>query len=142
MASSHPEQQVLWATSSSKTLNTSARADSDEIVFNVEDMSFDLQISADNQGTPANGDVLNVYIKWSTGDILSDSGNDFDTDKNAQFITQLDTYSTNTPGEDPARRTIIGIPRAGTSCKISVDAPNAASRNIVVRGRIVTHRGQ
>ena len=142
MASSHPEQQVVWATASSKTLSSSARADSDEVAFNVEDWSFDLQLSADNQGTPASGDVLNVYIKWSTGDILGDSGNDYDTDEHATFITQLDTYSTNTPGEDPARRTIFGIPRAGTACKVSVDAPNAGTRNIVVRARIVTHRGQ
>lgn len=142
MASSHPEAQLTWASSSSKTLSSSTQVDTDEFLFNVEDMLFDVTVYVDNQGTPANGDVVNVGLKFTPGDIKGDSGNDYDTAEHLLSLGQLDTYSTNTSGEDPAQKTFYGIPRVGTGFKGSVDSPNAATRNMVVRMRVVTHRGQ
>jgi hypothetical protein len=49
---------------------------------------------------------MSFFILWTSGDILGDSASDYDTVEHAQLLCVLDTYATNTPGEDPARRTI------------------------------------
>jgi hypothetical protein len=139
MASSFVQTQVTWSAASSITLSSATRQDSDVVTLNAEAYDVAIQISADNQGTPASGDVLDVYIKYTTGDLLGDSGDDFDTDEHAMFLCRLDTLGTNTPGEDPTRKT-FSLPTSPQKFKLSVTAPNAASRNIVVRARIEEHR--
>lgn len=141
MPSSRNESQITWSAASSITLNSSSRQDSDAVSFNVEDWEAAIQVSADNQGTPASGDHVDVYVKWTTGDVLGDSGDDYDTDEHAEYLGRLNTYSTNTPGEDPARRT-WQIPTSAKGFKLSVEAPNAGSRNVVLRARLIAHRPQ
>jgi len=140
MAASINEAQVTWSAASSVTLSSATRVDSDAITLNAADGPAAVQISADNASTPSSGDVLNVYAKYTTGDTLGDSGDDYDTNKGATFLGQLDTYSTN--GEDPIRRTYDLRSFGKKGVKISVDAPQGATRNIVVRARIVTNRQQ
>jgi len=140
MAASINETQVTWSAANSVTLSSATRSDSDAFTLNAADGPVAVQISADNASTPASGDVLNVYVKYTTGDILGDSGDDYDTTKGATFLGQLDTYSTN--GEDPIRRTYDLRSCGKKGVKISVDAPQGATRNIVVRARIVTNRQQ
>lgn len=142
MAASINETQVTWSSASSITLSSATRTDSDAFTINENDIAGSIQISADTSGTPASGDVLDVYVKWSTGDILGDTGNDYDTSEHAQFLCRLDTYATNTPGEDPARKTVPLAVLGKKACIISVEAPQAATRNVVVRARIVTNRQQ
>lgn len=142
MASSKNEQQVLWSAAPSITLSSAARQDCDEIVLNAEDISGLVQISADNLGTPAGGDVVRVFAKWTTGDVLGDGGNDYDTSEHAEPLCVLDTYPSNTPGEDPARMSVDVSLENKKALRISVEAPQAATRSIVVRARIVTYRGQ
>lgn len=139
MANSKVETQVVWSTASSVTVSSSTVVWSDAFAFNADDMEAELQVSVDNAGTPASGDVCTVYVAYSTGDILGDSSNDFDTVEHSEFAMQLDTYATNTPGEDPARRS-APLRVAPTACKIGVSCPNAATRNMVVRARISTAR--
>lgn len=142
MASTVNEQQVLWAAASSKTVSANTIQWADAITLNVEDWDGSLSVSADNAGTPASGDVCDVYIAWSNGDILGDSGNDYDTDEHAQYIGRLDTFTTNNPGEDPARRTWAIAVSGKTALKVGVICPQAATRNVVVRARLNTHRPQ
>lgn len=139
MANSKAETQVTFSAAQSVTVNSSAIVWSDEFVFNVDDMEAELQVWADNAGTPSSGDTCMVYVAYSTGDILGNSGNDFATDEHAEFVMLLDTYGANTPGEDPASRT--APLRVGSSaCKIAVFCPQATSRNIVVRARVSSAR--
>lgn len=142
MAASINEAQVTWSAASSIKLSAATRTDSDAFNIDVNDIAGSLQISADNLGTPALGDVLDVYVKWSNGDVLGDSGNDYDTSEHAQFLCRLDTYVTNKPGEDPAMKTVPLAVIGKKACMISIEAPQAATRNIVVRARIVTNRQQ
>lgn len=128
---------VLWSSAGSVTLSSASRVDSDAIALDATDVQVMLQVSADNAGTPASGDVVRVYLKLTSGDVLGDSGDDYDTDEHAIPLGTLDTYSTNTPGEDPARRSwditqFLGAPNA----KLSVEAPQGASRSVVVKARI------
>lgn len=142
MASSVNEQQVLWSAASSKTVSANTIQWSDAITLNVEDWEASLTVNADNAGTPASGDTCDVYVAWSNGDVLGDTGNDYDSDEHAQFVGRLDTYATNTPGEDPARRTWSLNVSGKTALKIGVTCAQAATRNIVVRARLNTHRPQ
>lgn len=142
MASSVNEQQVLWSAASSKTVSANTIQWSDAITLNVEDWEASLTVNADNAGTPASGDTCDVYVAWSNGDVLGDTGNDYDSDEHAQFVGRLDTYATNTPGEDPARRTWSLNVSGKTALKIGVTCAQASTRNIVVRARLNTHRPQ
>jgi len=136
MASTKPEAQITWSGASSVTVDSAAQVVSDEFPFNVEDWDGEVEVSVDNLGTPSSGDVCNVSLLYTTGDILEDSGNDYTTPDHAEWIMQIDTYS-----EDPARKTAF-IRTAPTAFKLAVDCPNAATRNMVVRARLVTHRPQ
>lgn len=135
-------QQVQWAAADSKTVSVNTMQWTDVITLNAEDWDGSLTVSADNAGTAAAGDTCDVYVGWSNGDVLGDTGNDFDTDEHAEFVGRLDTYATNTPGEDPARRT-WQIPVSGkVAMRVGVICAQAATRNIVVRARLTTHRPQ
>lgn len=142
MASSVQETGVTWSSAASVTVSSATVVWSDAVTLNVEDWDGSLQVNADNSGTPGSGDVCNVYVAWSNGDVLGDSGDDFDTTEHAEFVGQLDTYSSNTPGEDPARRTWALQVSGKKGLKVGASCPQAASRNIVVRARLVTHRPQ
>lgn len=142
MAGSINEQQVQWSAADSKTVSSATMQWSDAITLNVEDYDGSVQVDANNAGTPASGDTCDVYVSWSNGDVLGDSSDDFDTDEHAEFIGRLDTVAANTPGEDPARRTWSIDVSGKKALKIGVTCAQAATRNIVVRARLVTHRAQ
>lgn len=141
MASTRNETQITWSSASSISVTSATAVTSDAFTFNVEDWGADLQVHVDNAGTPASGDVCNVYIAYTTGDILGDTGSDYATTEHAQFLGQLDTYGTNTPGEDPASA-VYPIRTNSLGFKVIVTCPNAATRNMTVRARVVTHRPQ
>ena len=140
MALSYNESQVTWSSAASVSLNSASRFDSDAVTLNAGDLAGSVSLSADNAGSPASGDVVNVYVKWSNGDLLGDSGDDYDTDEHAEFLCQLDTYATNTPGEDPARITVPLSVAGRKAFKISAVAPQGASRAITLRVRLGTQR--
>jgi hypothetical protein len=134
-------QGITWSASASTTLSSSTRVDSDTFTFDATDIAAAVTITADNAGTPASGDIVDIYIKWSTGDVLGDTGDDFDTSEHAEYLGRLDTVAANTPGEDPARRTFSLNHMIGAKAfKLSVEAPQAASRNVVVRAMVATQR--
>ena len=140
MPSSRNETQITWSTASSVTVSSATVVWSDAFLFNVEDWEAEVQVDANNAGTPATGDVCDVYIAYTTGDILGDSSNDYTSVEHSEFATRLDTVAANTPGEDPANRS-FPVRTAPLGFKVGVSCPQAATRNIVVRARIVTHRG-
>lgn len=142
MAASINQAQIQWSAADSITLSSATRQDSDAVALDAADAAGAIQISADNAGTPTSGDVVDVYVKWTVGDTLGDTGDDYDTNEYAQFLCRLDTVAANTPGEDPARRTVPIAVMGKKALKLSIEAPQAASRNIVVRARIVTNRQQ
>lgn len=79
-------------------------------------------------------------ILYTTGDVLGDGGDDFDTSEHSEQF-QLDTVTANTPGEDPVRKTISLNDMIGAKgFKLAVSCPNAGTRNIVFRARLGTQR--
>ncbi len=142
MASSRNETAITWSAAASIALSSATASTSDAFTFNIEDWDGAIQVNADNGGTPASGDIVNVYIAYTSGDVLGDSGSDYDTTEHAIKLGVLNTYGTDTPGEDPARRTFPLPTMAPLGGKLIVDAPQGASRTITVRARLVTHRPQ
>lgn len=140
MASSRSETQITWSSASSKSVSSATTETSDAFTFNVEDWDGVVQLSADNDGTPAAGDTVSFFIAYTSGDILGDSGSDYDTTEHATFLALLDTVAANTPGEDPARVT-VPIHTGALGFKI-IAKNNSAGRAITVRARVVTHRPQ
>jgi len=139
MAITHVQGQVLWSTASSLSVTSATEVVSD--VFPLDDscVAFDLSVSANNAGTPASGDTAIFKILWSTGDILGDTGDDFDTSEHAELVATIDTFTTNTPGENPGRRTVF-FPLTARKFKITCTCANAATRNITIRARVQEHR--
>lgn len=140
MASSRVETQVTWSSANSVSVSSGSTSTSDAITFNAEDWDAVLQLSADNDGTPATGDTVTFSVAYTSGDILGDSGSDYDTTEHATLVAILDTVAANTPGEDPARIT-VPIHTAALGFKV-LARNNSGGRAITVRARLVTHRPQ
>lgn len=140
MAITHNQTQVQWSGSNTKTVSSSTLAWSDAVAFDATDVAAMLSVKADNQGTPASGDTCAVYIAFTTGDISGSGGSDtYDSDEFAQLLFTLDTYATNTPGEDPCQKS-VSIPVSAKGFKVGVSCPQAGTRNIVVSARLGTVR--
>lgn len=140
MALTRAETQIQWSAADSITLNSASEFTSDAFDFDATDVAAVLQISADNQGTPASGDVVTVRIVYTTGDVLGGGGDDYDTSEHAETV-QLDTVAANTPGEDPARKSFSLNDMIGAKgFKLVASCPNAGTRNIIVRARVATQR--
>lgn len=135
MAQTRVQTQVTWSAANTKSVTSATEVVSDVMTIDATCTALSLQLHADNAGTPASGDTAVWRIQWSTGDVVNDSGDDYDTSEHAQFIAVLDTYGTNTPGEDPARLT-IDVPPKATKYKLAVTCANAATRNVTVSARM------
>jgi len=98
MAITRVETDVLWSSSAGKTLNAATVFASDAFAFDATCVGASLAVSADNQGSPASGDTVTFYLAYTSGDLLGDTGDDYDTDEHAIMIGVVDTYATNTKG--------------------------------------------
>lgn len=139
MAITRTQTQVTWSAASTKSVTSATEVVSDVVTLDDTCVALSITLSADNAGTPASGDTAVWRIQWSNGDVLADTGDDYDTSEHAQFLGQLDTYGTNTPGEDPARMTVTVTPVA-KKFKLAVTCANAATRNVTVAARIDEQR--
>lgn len=81
-----------------KPLNSNNRFDFDAKAIHADAVMASLWVKADNQGTAASGDYVDLWIKWSP------DASEFDTDEHAMWLGRLDTFATNDPGEDPAAK--------------------------------------
>jgi len=141
MASSRNSTAITWSSSASVSLNSTSAFTSDAFAYNVEDWEAELQVSADNSGTPASGDYVDVWAAYTAGDVLGDSSDDYDTTEHATYLGRLDTYSTNTPGEDPARAT-WPLRTANKGFKVIAKANQGGTRAVTFRAMVSTHRPQ
>lgn len=139
MAITRTQTQVTWSAANTKSVTSATEVVSDVITLDDTCVALSIQLSADNAGTPASGDTAVWRIQWSNGDVLADTGDDYDTSEYAQFLAQLDTYTTNTPGEDPARTTVPVTPVA-KKFKLACTCANAATRNVTIAACIDEQR--
>jgi len=145
MASSRVETQVTWSSANTKSLNSNSWFVSDAIPFNAEDWEAELQIRADNSGTPASGDTVEVRILYTAGDVDNGGGADDYPDVNtsgstaarAELAAFLDTYS----NYDPDGIT-VPLRTSAKGFKVACRAAQGATRAITVALRLITHRPQ
>lgn len=141
MASSRASTAITWGSAASTTVSTSSYISSDVFLYGVEDWQASIQVNADNATTAAAGDYVDLFASFTAGDVLGDTGNDYDTAEHGTYLGRLDTYATDTPGEDPARAT-YPLDTAPLGFKLTACAPQANTRNIVLRAMVVTHKPQ
>lgn len=139
MAITRNQTQVTWSSASTLSVTSATEVVSDVITLDDTCVALSIQLSADNAGTPASGDTAVWRIQWSNGDVLANTGDDYDTSEHAQFLAQLDTFATNTPGEDPARMTVTVTP-VSNKFKLACTCANAATRNVTIAARINEQR--
>jgi len=141
MASSKVETAITWAAAASQNLSANNTWYlSDAFAFNIEDWKGEVHIYADNASTPASGDTLEVGILYSCGSVDGSAGDDFVNADNYEFLAWLDSYN-NDDGTGIVSRT-VPVRVTPKSAKLAVRGPAVATRNIVARAALITHRGQ
>ena len=125
---------VLWSAASTLSVTSATEVVSDAFTVDATTVSIGIQLSADNAGTPASGDTAVFRIRWST-----DGGTTYDTAEHAQLLITLDTFTTNTPGEDPAKRSVYVEP-IGTHFKVACICAQAATRNVTIAALVREQR--
>jgi hypothetical protein len=118
---------VTWSAASSLTMNSNTtRYESDSEPIHATAIAATLRVLVDNAGTPASGDVVDLWISWSV------DGTNFDTPEHAMALGRLDTVAANDPGEDPAARTFRLPINGAQAFKLVSRAPQSATRNITI----------
>ena len=127
MANTNDNDSALqWSASSTKSLNSTSRFDSDAKAINADAHTVVLQITCDNSGTPASCDYVDNWIKWSS------DGSTFDTDEHAEYLGRLDTYGSNDPGEDPCTKTYEIAAVGKQSYKLTSKANQGGTRAVTI----------
>lgn len=142
MASTRTETAITWPTGqASQTCSVNATIyPSDVISFDAEDWDGEVMLWADNQGTPASGDLVTFGILYSVGSVDGSAGDDFNNLNNYEFLAQLDTYNNDESGADGVVLRTVPIRTTAKSFKIVANAPVGTTRNIVVRAALITRR--
>lgn len=131
MALTRQEVQVKWSTANSISVSSGSTATSDEVAIDATSIERELYVKADNGGTPASGDTVEIRILVNAGDpdADADSADEFGTPENAVVVAVLDTNA-----EDPVVYGPIRIP-FGQSYKVHA-TNNSAGRSITVSAQM------
>ena len=130
MALSRSEIQVQWSSADYKDVTSGSTGTSD--VFTMQSALADamVQLKADNQSTPADGDTVGFYLAATLGDPDGASTDEYPTDvDNMILLGIIDTYDTD------AESKVVSLPK----CKAGkiVAKSNAASNTIRVSACIL-----
>lgn len=123
MSVSKSQVDVLWAGASSKSVASLGNATSDAFSLASNAVAAQIQVEANNGGTPVSGDTIDCWILFSLDDSLYDSTNQ------AAFLMRLDTN-----GQNPAVLT-VPIPASWKSAKLYV--VSNASQAITVSAKML-----
>ena len=141
MSSSKVESAVTWSSAASVTLSVNNTWSlSDAILFNIEDWDAELIVYADNAGTAASGDTVTVGVLYSDGNVDGSAGDDYVNPQNYEALTLLDTFNNSASGGIVSRS--VPLRTAAKGFQLCVQGPQVATRNIVVRAALITHRPQ
>lgn len=143
MAVTKVETQITWSSSNTITLNSNNWVVSDEVSLDDADWEGLIAARADNAGTPASGDTVEVRILYTAGDVDNGGGaNDYptmntggSTGAQATRLMVLDTYA----NYDPDFK-VVPIHVAAKKFKLAARAAQGGTRNVTCAFRLVTHR--
>jgi len=119
------QNQVTWSASNSTSVSSGGNATSDAESINGAMTAGSVTVKADNGGTPASGDVVEVRILYTNGDTdaEADSADEYD-DPDSVPPVLLDTYQT-----DPA---VVTLPLMVAKAYKVHAVSQAASNSITV----------
>ena len=143
MALSRFQAQIKWGGADFWTSTTANEVKpSDAYVFDSSDVAAMLTLSLSTTGTQAAGDFADFYILWYTGTGVKGADgtgtykeggtlNTKDDVDHSQFLCRLDNIDANSPGINPAQRTIpipVAAPSFAVYVKFSANAATATRR--------------
>ncbi len=104
------------------------------MTIHADAVQASIQVKADNSGTPASGDYVDLWIAWSP------DATNYDTDEHAMPLGRLDTVAANTPGEDPATATYALNVSGKQKFKLLSKANQGGTRAITLTAVYNEHR--
>lgn len=126
---------VQWSASSTVSLNSSSTIfASDAVTIHADAVQGAIQVKADNSGTPASGDYVDLWIAWSA------DGTNYDSEEHGQPLGRLDTVAANTPGEDPATATYSLNVSGKQKFKLLAKANQGGTRAVTLSATYNEHR--
>jgi len=126
MAIANNEQQVVWSTASSVSVSAGGNQTSDAITLSTACYDAMITMKADNEGTPASGDTVEIYALQSCGDPDGASSAEYPSDADdGVLLAVLDTYA-----NDPMVKT-VSLPVGAPYLKLYAKS-NASSNAITV----------
>lgn len=134
MAIAHNEVQIQFGGANSTSIASGGSATSD--VANMSDTAFQAQIElkADNDGTPASGDTMDFWLLQSLGDPDGTGTNEYETNEQSTFLATLDTNA-----DDPTVSVVeLPVPSAGVKV---LAKNNSGGRSITVSATILEQTG-
>lgn len=132
MALTRVETGITWSSASTIALSDNNQHVSDAITIDPTTVSASIHINASNGGTPASGDTVTAQFEYRVGA-------SYDTPKGAAPLIVLNTYATDSNGENPQKKSgPIDCTSAGG--KLVVAAAQGSSRTITITAWLVEHR--
>ena len=131
MTVSSGELQVTWDTGNndSGTIAAAGSDTSDDIAFSGTVFAASIQLEAQNNGTPAAGDVMDFFIQYTNGDVAGTGSDTYDTPAHDAYLATLDTNADNN-----ARKT---VPVQAASKAFRIRAVNNAASNTITAAATV-----
>lgn len=136
MAITKSRTQVEWSAADSLSIAAAGSGTSD--AFTINDASFreSIMVKADNDGTPASGDYVDIFFNATLGDpdVDPDSADEYATTTYGEYLGKLDTFVT-----DPCIG-VFAIPFTCKGGKLYI-LNRSAGRAITVSAQIEEQRG-
>lgn len=127
---------VEWGSGADTKALTTGTPDADSEEFNLSNTAFDAMVAlkASNGGTPASGDVVDFFLKMTTGDTDDDADttDEFDTDEHGTYLATIDTNAEST---GDGQKTVPLPSAAFKGAKIQARS-RASSNTITVSARL------
>jgi hypothetical protein len=138
MAITQTLTQVTWptaATTGSVTANSNLT--SEVMTLDASCVAAQIQLKADNAGTPVAGDYINFYVLQSSGDPdAAETTDEYDTVGHAIFLARVDTFVT-----DPALVTVpFPLPQKNFKIYAEGDHADATASAITVSAQVIEQR--
>lgn len=134
MAITHTETRILWSTADTISVSSGGNNTSDTATLDATCFQASIICKADNAGTPAAGDYVEVWALLSAGDPDGTSTDEHPTTTQGWYLGLLDTNA-----DDPAIR-FFQLPMPATAVQIYV-LSNASSNSITFSATVLEQRG-
>lgn len=133
MALTNTTIDIPFSASQTTSIASSGTATSDAVTFDQTGVALVATFKADNNGTPASGDTVDVFAQFSAGDPDGTGSSEYPDADHDEFLCRLDTNA-----DEPALASVV-LPVGFSSAKFRFKN-NSAGRAITVSGVVIEKR--